>query len=69
MGFVFAKNGDIRKHMKRNPIQERKVSQLRNKDGQWLPLQKAPKLVVEYLGYGSPLSKEQLKKLIQKMGK
>ncbi|MGB7062533.1 MAG: hypothetical protein WBF13_09320, partial [Candidatus Zixiibacteriota bacterium] len=42
---------------------------LDRKDGEWIPLKNAPSPVVQYSGYGTPLSDEQLKKLAQRMGK
>ncbi len=42
---------------------------LDREDGEWKPIKKAPEPVVQYSGYGTPLSDEQLKKLAQKMGK
>jgi hypothetical protein len=39
------------------------------KDGKWMPIENPPAPVIHYAGYGSPLTKEQLKKLAQPMGK
>ena len=38
------------------------------KDGKWLPIENPPAPLVHYAGYGTPLTKEQLKKLAQPMG-
>jgi hypothetical protein len=42
---------------------------LDRKDGEWIPINNAPPPVVQYSGYGTPLSDEQLKKLAQQMDK
>jgi hypothetical protein len=39
------------------------------KDDKWIPIVNAPKPVVHYAGYGTPLTKEQLRKLAMPMGK
>jgi hypothetical protein len=38
------------------------------KDGQWIPIENPPAPLVHYAGYGTPLTKEQLKKMAQPMG-
>jgi len=42
---------------------------LDRKDGEWFPIRKAPPPMVQYSGYGTPISDEQLKKLAEKMRK
>lgn len=37
------------------------------KDGQWIPIQDAPKPMLQYVGFGAPLSKEQLSRLAKPM--
>ncbi|MEW6570620.1 MAG: hypothetical protein AB1390_05540 [Nitrospirota bacterium] len=39
------------------------------KNGQWIPIEDAPKPLLHYAGHGSPLTKEQLKKMALPMGK
>jgi hypothetical protein len=39
------------------------------KNGQWIPIDHAPSPMVQFSGYGKPLSKEQLRKMAQPMGK
>ncbi|MFZ6017799.1 MAG: hypothetical protein ACOYU0_09455 [Nitrospirota bacterium] len=39
------------------------------KDGKWIPIEKPPVPRLQYAGFGDPLSKEQLNKLSQPMGK
>ena len=39
------------------------------KDGIWIPIDNPSSPMVQYIGYGKPLSKDQLKKLSQHMGK
>ena len=39
------------------------------KDGKWIPIENPPQPMIHYAGYGSPLSKEQLRKLAMPMGK
>jgi len=39
------------------------------KNGKWIPIDNPSSPMVQYIGYGKPLSKEQLKKLAQPMGK
>ncbi len=39
------------------------------RNGQWFPIDNPPKPVVQYSGFGKPLSKEQLGKMAQPMGK
>ncbi len=39
------------------------------KDGKWFPITNPPSPMIQYSGYGKPLTKEQLKKLAQPMGK
>ena len=39
------------------------------KDGKWIPIKNAPKPLLQYAGYGNPLSETQLKKLAMPMGK
>jgi hypothetical protein len=38
-------------------------------NGKWIPIDNPSLPMVQYIGYGKPLSKEQLKKLAQPMGK
>lgn len=38
-------------------------------NGKWIPIDNPSSPMVQYIGYGKPLSKEQLKKLAQPMGK
>lgn len=38
-------------------------------DGKWVPIDNPPSPLVQYSGFGKPLTKEQLKKLAQPMGK
>jgi len=38
-------------------------------NGKWVPIENAPQPIVHYAGYGSPLSKDQLRKLATPMGK
>ena len=38
------------------------------KDGKWIPIEKPPKPLLQYAGYGGPLSDAQLKKLAMPMG-
>jgi hypothetical protein len=39
------------------------------RDGKWIPIENPPAPMIHYAGYGSPLSKDQLKKLAIPMGK
>ena len=39
------------------------------KNGKWLPIQNPPSPMVQYSGYGKPLTKDQLKKLAHPMGR
>jgi len=39
------------------------------KDGKWIPIDNPSSPMVQYIGYGKPLSKDQLKKLSQSVGK
>jgi hypothetical protein len=39
------------------------------RDGQWFPIDNPPSPLLQYSGYGQPLSREQLKKMSQPMGK
>jgi hypothetical protein len=39
------------------------------KNGKWVPIENPPVPVLQYAGYGTPLSKDQLKKLSMPMGK
>jgi hypothetical protein len=39
------------------------------KDGKWIPIENAPSPVIHYAGYGTPLSKDQLRKLAMPVGK
>ncbi len=39
------------------------------KDGKWMPIENPPPPVLQYVGYGEPLSDMQLKKLAMPMGK
>ena len=39
------------------------------KNGTWIPIENAPRPLLQYAGYGSPLSETQLKKLAMPMGK
>jgi hypothetical protein len=39
------------------------------KNGKWLPIENPPSPMIQYSGFGKPLTKEQLKKLAQHMGK
>jgi hypothetical protein len=38
-------------------------------NGKWVPIENPPKPVLHYAGYGTPLSQEQLRKLLMPMGK
>jgi hypothetical protein len=37
--------------------------------GKWIPIENPPAPMLQYVGYGKPLSKEQLRKMAQPMGK
>jgi hypothetical protein len=39
------------------------------KDGKWIPIENPQAPIMQYVGYGKPLSKEQLGKMAQPMGK
>lgn len=39
------------------------------KNGKWIPIENAPEPLLQYAGYGNPLSEAQLKKLAMPMGK
>ena len=39
------------------------------KDEKWIPIENPPAPMIHYAGYGTPLTREQLKKLAQPMGK
>jgi hypothetical protein len=39
------------------------------KEGKWVPIENPPAPVLQYVGYGKPLTKEQLKKMAQPMGR
>jgi hypothetical protein len=39
------------------------------KNGKWIPIENAPAPLLHYAGYGTPLTKEQLNKMAQPMGK
>jgi hypothetical protein len=39
------------------------------KNGKWVPIENPPKPLLQYVGYGKPLSEDQLRKLARPMGK